>query len=245
MSRPIGRNVRHGVWAGYRRLYHRPVLCRLNADTIVARRRDAVRVLQILRHAGTPVKGRNVPQDAVSVVRAQKKLMALDFWVRYPDYLAHELLRQYEESGKTRDDLLDRAALVMAHDEPDLRRISMMRFMFGAYEAADDAVATLVSYGFVYVEHVLNSDRTAVRERNYYVLKRGVEKADELASIVPLDWYAERAAIVASVAGARSGNQLKDVQHAVATYHNARWGDTIASIRTEVADHLARLLAER
>lgn len=216
----------------------------LRRQSHVARRRDAVRVLQILRHAGAPAKGRGIPADAVQVIRAQKKIMALDFWVRYPDYLANEMLNQFEASDRKDRSLLEKAAAIMADDEPDLRRISMMRGFFGAYEAADDAVATLVSYGFVAVHQVLSKDRSSVRERDYYLLRGGAQKADELAGISPLSWYADRAALVAAVAGTRSGNQLKDEQHKVATYHNARWGDTIGSIRGPVAERIKKLTEE-
>lgn len=66
------------------------------ADTHVRRRRDAVRILHILRHAGENIRSRHgdVPATAVNVVKAEKRLQALDFWMRNPDYLAHELLNQ-------------------------------------------------------------------------------------------------------------------------------------------------------
>ncbi|MEW1751007.1 hypothetical protein [Streptomyces angustmyceticus] len=36
------------------------------------------------------------PKDAVAVLRAEGRLQKLDFWLRNPDYLADELLNDYE-----------------------------------------------------------------------------------------------------------------------------------------------------
>lgn len=75
------------------------------------------------------------------------RVQAIDFWIRNPDYLAHELLDQYELGEKRQGALLNGAEAVMAGDEPELRRLGMLRYLFGAYEALDDAMATLTLHG--------------------------------------------------------------------------------------------------
>jgi hypothetical protein len=65
------------------------------ADLQVAQRRDAVRILFILDRAGKRA-GRNAPEGCVKVIDSEMRVQAIDFWVRNPDYLAHELLDQFE-----------------------------------------------------------------------------------------------------------------------------------------------------
>lgn len=111
-------------------------------EAYVARKRDAVRLLFILDRAGEPV-GRNAPDGAVKVIEAEMRVQAIDFWIRSPDYLAWELMEQYEQSGKSDEVYLQQAEMVMSGEEPELRRLGMLRYLFGAYEALDDAMATL------------------------------------------------------------------------------------------------------
>jgi len=51
-------------------------------------------------------------------VHAEKRLQALDFWRRNPDYLASEILNHYE-ADPLQKALLKMAELVMAGDEPE------------------------------------------------------------------------------------------------------------------------------
>lgn len=208
-------------------------------DANTARHRDAVRVLQILARAGKPLTGKAArAQGIVSVVRAEKKLQALDFWMRYPDYLVSELLDMYDEDPVANDYLLDEAINVLAGVEPDLRQLGMLRNWFGAYGALDDALATLVYLGLVKYDREIKKDGVGVKERSYYLLTAGAALADELAVVDLLSWYAERAKLVALVARGETGNQLKNRQHEIATYHNARHGEIIESIRAPVQARL-------
>lgn len=204
-------------------------------DANTARHRDAVRVLQILAHAGKPVTGKAARAEGiVSVVRAEKKLQALDFWMRYPDYLVNELLDLYEQDPIGSGHLLEEAIRVLGGLEPEIRHVGMLRNWFGAYGALDDAIATLVYLGLVKYDREIKKDGIGVKERSYFLLKPGAVLANEIAAVDPLSWYAERAKLVALVARGETGNQLKNRQHAIATYHNARHGEIIESIREPV-----------
>jgi hypothetical protein len=180
--------------------------------------------------------------DAVKVINSQKKLQALDFWVRNPDYLAHELINQYR--SRKDESLLDAAETVMAGNEPELRRLGMLRFYFGAFESIVDTVASLKMLGLADLTRKISGNPPTIKQRDYYLLKAGEEKAAELAQDPILKWYAERAALVGRVANQRSGAVLKKEQHKVASYHNARWGEIIAPITNEVRGELAKAKAE-
>ncbi len=208
------------------------------ADAYVARKRDAVRLLFILDCAGEPA-GRNAPEGAVKVIKAEMRVQAIDFWVRNPDYLAWELIEQYEQSGKLNRALLDQAEMVMSGDEPELRRLGMLRYLFGAYEALDDAMSTLSLSGLALVRRKYRSQ--GIAQTDFFLTASGEEKARELTQIAPLLWYAERASLVASVAGARNGSTLKDRQYEIAEYNDARHGRIIQPIHRQVKARLAAL----
>ena len=67
---------------------------------------DAVRILMLIDRAAEPVDGAVFATSdpplavAVGVVRTQLRLQKLDFWVRNPDYLANELLNDYEAGDR-------------------------------------------------------------------------------------------------------------------------------------------------
>lgn len=77
------------------------------------------------------------------MIKAEKRLQALDFWVRCPDYLAAELLAMHLQSPD--QGYLAEAICVMEGDEPDVRRLGMVRFLFGAWEQIDDSMSLLIS----------------------------------------------------------------------------------------------------
>jgi len=204
-------------------------------------KRDAVRILFVIAKAGEPVK-KTAPDETCLVVHAEKRLQALDFWMRNPDYLASEILTQYE-ANPSQKKLLKTAESVMAGDEPDIRRLAMQRFLFGAWEALDDAIATLSLPGLVKMQRTFSSDGSKIVKTSYYLTNDGAAKAAELEKVDALDWYARRAEIVAQVAGSRTGSQLKSLQYKVAEYNDARHGTIIAPIREEVEDRLSKVKA--
>jgi hypothetical protein len=60
--------------------------------------RNALRLLFILVRGCKSFSDESFPSD-VGIFDGEVKLQALDFWVRYPDYLADELLAKYEATG--------------------------------------------------------------------------------------------------------------------------------------------------
>jgi len=69
------------------------------------RMQDAVRILMLIDNAVESVTETDIADDAaletaVGVVRTQVRLQKLDFWVRNPDYLANELLNDFENGDR-------------------------------------------------------------------------------------------------------------------------------------------------
>ncbi|WP_349975797.1 hypothetical protein [Pseudomonas sp. WHRI 8519] len=206
-----------------------------------ARKRDAIRILFILDQAGTP-PGAGAPPGAVAVIKAEKRLQALDFWIRCPDYLAAELLAmhvQYPDRG-----YLAEAVCVMEGDEPDVRRLGMIRFLFGAWEQIDDSMSLLISLGLARIKRNIKPDGKVTRT-DFYLLDAGRQLANQLSSgSTHLAWYRDRARLVALVAGNCSGDDLKERQYAQAEYQGARWGQVIGPIKQRVQESLKELTKE-
>lgn len=104
---------------------------------------SAVRLLACICAGSEPPRPNEHPADVVGVLRAQSRLQALDFWVRYPDYLANELVNEFLAKGDRAD--LDLARRILDDREPDLRRLPMIRFHFGAFEPLHNPLSILRS----------------------------------------------------------------------------------------------------
>ena len=178
---------------------------------------------------------------AVGVVTGQLRLQKLDFWLRSPDFLADELLNEYERSAESH--LLELAGLILDSEEPEVRRYPMLRHHFGAYEPLDDALAVLRSAGLIVRRRRGRVGHT--RRHDYYLLARGRDVARTLVAQAPsFGYYVRRVRLVLELADGRGGNQLRERQYLQSEYACAARGSRITSIAERVRVRLARLRAE-
>jgi len=119
--------------------------------------------------------------------------------------------------------------------------MSMLRYLFGAYEALDDAMATLSLHGLAILKRKYKADGSAIAQSSFFLTEDGAAKALQLSAVEPLRWYADRTELVAKVAGNRLGSALKRRQYEIAQYHNARYGRVIQPIKDQVAARLVEL----
>lgn len=208
---------------------------------------DAVRILMLIDKAGEPISGSALAaSDAplatvVSVVRTQVRLQKLDFWVRNPDYLANELLNDYENCDKD-PSLLQMAGEILDSEEPELRRYPMLRYLFGAYEDLDDALAVLRQADLVIRRKVGRPDRVA--RTDYYLTEAGRDMADHIRRGYPeLAWYSTRAALVVLLSDGQGATTLKDRQYLVDEYLNTPHGVRIPSVTERARQRLADIRA--
>lgn len=204
------------------------------------RTQRAVRLLCLLDASTTPTGGRD-PVAAVRVIRSEKRIQAMDFWMRNPDYLADEVLTMVQ-SGLLNGSYIDVARSLLDGEEPDLRWYPMPRWLYGAYEALDDAFALLETYGLA----TLRRDGTpggVVQRSQFYLTSEGRDAVAEMRRGEPLSWYPDRAALVTLVAGDDSGAKLKERQYLQAEYATTDLGSKIAPISDRVLDRLGALAA--
>jgi hypothetical protein len=200
--------------------------------------RAAVRILFIILAAADPLAGDDDMPGAVGVLRTETKLQKLDFWVRNPDYLADELMTEYEEGN--RPDGLLLAERILSDHEPDLRRIPMLRFKFGAYEPLDTALAILESRGLV--QRKRSGDALHVVETKFYLLERGGSAVQELVQEFPaLTWYRDRAALATSIVGDANAAELRARQYLQQEYADAPRGSVIPAITERALERCAKL----
>jgi hypothetical protein len=209
-----------------------------------SRWQDAVRLLLLIDAAAKePTEADKAPPSTLGVVRTQVRLQKLDFWVRYPDYLAFELMNEFEaapdESG-----LLRIAGGILDSDEPDLRRFPMLRYKFGAFEHLDDALAPLVEKGMLRKTQVFGQDSTRIVEHLYFLLEHGRNVAQSLVEEAPaLQWYRERTRLIVALVDGLGGTELKKRQYLLKDYADTPWGEHIPPITEQARKRLADLRA--
>jgi hypothetical protein len=214
-----------------------PVQASLPSIGLGSRYRDALRLLFVLV-AGSDNADEPTPM-VVKIFRAEKRLMAMDFLVRYPDYLADALLDLYEETSVP--ELLAAVRQIFEADEPSVRLVSMVRWKHGAYQNIEDALAMLSYYGLVQPMQLKGEDGK-VRRYDFLIAPRAVSFLDECVANYPLlSWYRDRMVLVTRVAAGKSGSALKDWQYEHPAYGDTMHGDLIPSIREQVQHRLSMI----
>lgn len=202
---------------------------------VASDRQSAVRLLACIDAGSVPVTDESWGVDVVAILRSQSRLQALDFWMRNPDYLANELLNEFE---KTKDEaLIQLVQQIFDSREPDLRRLPMIRYHFGAFEPLDNPLAILRASDLIRVRR--EGVPSQVREHLYLLTRRGRASMNELAAASPeIAWYKDRAAVVATLAGEVGGKALKDRQYLQQEYASTELKHLIAPVTDRVRDRL-------
>jgi hypothetical protein len=202
------------------------------------RTQHALRLLVLLDCCGQTVVDGD-PTAAVKAVRSELRLQAMDFWMRNPDYLADELITQVE-AGDIGDSYLNTALALLDDPEPDLHWYPTPRWLYGAYEAIDDAVALLETYGLATFRR--SGEPGAKSQRNsLFLTEKGAAAVAEISKDPMLSWYVRQAGLVALVAKDTVGSKLKDRQYEQATYAGTELGLNIGPIADRVRKRLERL----
>lgn len=206
---------------------------------VASERQTAIRLLACIQAAGEANEASRWGSDVVCVLHSQSRLQALDFWMRNPDYLANELLTEFETSGER--DLLTIAQRIFDDREPDLRRLPMVRYLFGAFEPLDNALAILRAADLIRVKR--DGVPGKIREHLYLLTSAGEDALGRIAAAAPeLGWYRDRASIVARVAGEQGGKALKDRQYLQAEYAGTELSHLIQPVTDRVLARLATIL---
>jgi hypothetical protein len=213
-------------------------------DPVTSREQDAVRILLLLNSAGEAVEDGELSlpglASAVCVVRTTVRLQKLDFWLRNPDYLADELLNDYEISRE--EPLLRIAASILDSEEPEVRRYPMLRHKFGAWENIDNALAVLRGAGLAARKRRGTVDR--VRQSDYYLLEKGRQVACDIVAAEPVfQYYVDRVSLVVQLADGLGGTQLKKRQYLQREYAETPLREHISTVAPRARMRLAAMQA--
>ena len=201
----------------------------------------AIRMLFLLDRCGhaPAAKSHAESAGAVAVITAEKKLQALHFWMRNGDYLAYEILRRIE-AGEFDANWLDKAEELLDGAEPELRQYPMLRHRFGAFEPIDDSFAYLAAAGLAQCHRTGSPGQ--VQRTDLYLLSAGRETAKRILEEEPdMQWYGDRADLVAAVGATLSGNAAKERQYELSQYAQTALGDRIQPIDDIARAKLAQL----
>lgn len=207
---------------------------KVNMNKSTTMYQDAIRIIFILVNGSVSFNDESKP-TVKGLFRGKARLYAMDFWVRYPDYLAHELILKYEETEDV--EYLKLARDIFFNNEPDLRRIPMIRFLFGAYQNLENILAVLISKGLISQSGEKSSK--SIHHYDFFINQKAyniIEQAKNEFSI--LDWYDKRSKLVVKISGEMGGSELKNKQYKHIEYAKTKLGGVIPSIKDDV---LARI----
>jgi hypothetical protein len=192
-----------------------------------------MRLLFILTGMAEAIEGNTPTGEATHKFHGELRLMKLDFFVRYPDYLANHLLNLYESCSEPK--LLEAAKSIMIGDEPDLRTILMVRWKYGAYERIETALSILEAPGLI---KTVRDTAAHGRPWTYLIFESAFKLVSEAINQQPsLNWYARQIDAIKLLPNL-NGSELKEAQYAIPEYENAAIGRTIPRIKEKVIDRL-------
>lgn len=202
--------------------------------------RDALRLLFILAK-GSELISDDCQQFGTHIFKGEKRLMAIDFWMRYPDYLADKLLDLYEESKDA--DLYSSIEEIFDNDEPDVRTVKMLKWWRGAYQNIDQALSILESRNLVKSKIKQISENQ--KRNDFFLGQSAFDFLDQAVIDQPiLKWYEERSSLVMLIAKDYSGTRLKEWQYGYEEYKEASYGAMIPSIKDRVLERLEKIRRE-
>ena len=191
--------------------------------------RDALRLLFILVRGSVQHPAPTEKWDRIFL--GEKRALAIDFWLRYPDYLADQLLNLHESGGDV--ELLEAAKRILIKDEPDVRLVKMIRWRRGAFDDLQTSLAILGYRGLTKPMKRKQPNGGYLFEYLTGPLARSFLK-EAISDQPELSWYERQTRLALLVATDKSGSALKDIHYAEEEYANTPYGESIPSIKDRV-----------
>ncbi len=198
--------------------------------------RDALRLLCILVKGSESIDKPFEGWD--HIFRGEKRALAIDFWLRYPDYLADQLLNLYVQTGDV--SILEAAEQIFDNNEPDIRIVKMIRWRRGAYDDLQTSLSVLSYRGLL--RTMKRKLPTGGYQFEYLTGPKAREfLKDAIMEQPSLRWYETQTQLALLVAQGKSGSALKDIHYAEEEYATTPFGATIPSIKNRVLYRIAKI----
>lgn len=191
--------------------------------------KDRIRIFYIIYFFSEMYAG-SENEDCCKVLNTEVKIQKLDFLIRNPDYLCFELLEVCNRNDVDKNEIKGIVKNIFYSHEPQIRRLEMERFFFGAYEDIDEVIAFLVTVGFIKYKVQRNSV-LKLTEKRYYVTNLADEKMKLPMDNIPyLKWYLDRCLLIKQYFGEYTGTQLKNLQYKIDQYRDTTYREYIRNI---------------
>jgi len=204
-------------------------------DSSLRKFRDRLRIIIILytfcEHPD------NSTDSIYGTFRSEIKIQALDFLLRYPDFLCLELLDLLDSDHTLDPDEIRNIIIDIYHKkEPELRVEEMEKFFHGAYESIDEVIAFHVSVGFLKHESKKRSDGKTY-DKYYHVTKACAERIDQFLKDIPsVTWFFDRCKLIKKYFDRFSGTELKARQYRYSEYSVISYKSHIRNVNDKVRD---------
>ncbi|MCX2492638.1 hypothetical protein OQX63_04090 [Pedobacter sp. PF22-3] len=216
----------------------------MELDEQVRMYKDRLRIFLILFYFSDEYTSTEHPEYK-KIFKSEVRIQKIDFLIRNPDYLAYELLLIAANDPTKKQEIKQIVKSIYDTAEPQLRRLEMERFFFGAYEDIDDVIGFLKSIGFIGFTSKKSTDLKTI-EKQYFVTKYAITKANAGINNLPaLEWYAKRCELIKKYFGDLSGSQLKVLQYQIDEYRNTSFKNFIGEISETVKNDFYKMFNER
>jgi len=195
--------------------------------------RDRLRIIIILYTFCERLN--NKASDHFGVFRTEVKIQALDFLLRYPDFLSFELMDLMDnDKSLNRNEIEQTIESIYRNNEPEIRVEEMEKFFHGAYESIDDVIAFLVSVNFLQHDSKKRTDGKAY-DKNYFITKECANKIENnLRAIPAVKWYFERCELIKKYFDKFTGTDLKTRQYEYSEYSDISYKSHIQNVNDKV-----------
>lgn len=206
--------------------------------------KDRLRIFLILYVFSEPYSDTGLP-NVRRIFQSEQRIQKIDFLLRNPDYLCHELINKAESDQNIRADIKEVVKNIFKNKEPILKRLEMEKFFFGAYEDIDDVIAFLKSIDFIEFTSKRRVDLKTTIEKKYFITQYAIDKFENVIDILPsIYWYVERCNLIKKYFGDLSGSQLRISQYQIEKYKYTSYNEYIGSINDIVSTEFYKLYSE-
>jgi hypothetical protein len=188
-------------------------------DDKLKKMRDRLRITLILYTFSKPIQMEE-NADIARVFYTEIKIQALDFLLRYPDFLSCELM-DLMANDKSIDKIEIQSIVkeIYQNEEPVLRIDEMRRFFYGAYESIDSVILFLKSVRFIDFDSKRRSDLQTY-DKTYYLTQRCIQQIESnLLNIASVKWYYDRCMLIKKYFDQFNGSDLKKRQYRYKEYN--------------------------
>lgn len=203
--------------------------------------RSRIRIFLIIYFFSDNYSDTSYPKR-LKVLKDEVRIQKIDFLIRYPDYLAYELLETIPNNNKTT--IKQIVSSIFKTEEPIIRKDEMEKYLFGAWEAIDDSISFLKSLNLIDFESKKYTDGK-VGQKFYYLTELGKKKVEQnLSNSDALQWYINRCQLIKKYFGNLSGKELRLNQYKHKEYENTPYKEYIKGIEAKVRSKYYHLFNE-